>query len=119
MKKKLIVLLLCALSFVAGIGFSNIIPSSSAANDGINRSPDVIYSEDDYEWERDTIIYVQTNDKYYHDWSMDCCFTNKELEPLDVSLYEAVERGYSPCPNCYRPQMEISPYQWNKMIKKD
>ena len=120
MKKKLVVLFLCVISFAAGIVFASNITSSSAATDLINRSPDIIYPDDEYEWERTAFIYVQSNDKYYHDWKYDCDFANHEniYSPIEVSIYEAVERGYAPCPNCFRPEMEISPYQWSKMLKE-
>ena len=117
MKKKLIVLLLCAFSFIAGMVFTTVIPASSAANDGINRSPDIIYPEDDYYWRKTVNIYIQTNDKYYHDWVDSCDFTDQENKPLEVSVYEAVERGYSPCPSCIMPEVEICTFQWNHMIK--
>lgn len=121
MKKKLIILSLCVLSFVAGIVFTSVIPSSSAANDGINRTQNVIYPETDYFWERVALIYPQTNDIFYHNPVHSCDFAdpNDNLSSLDVSVYEAVVRGYQPCPNCFTPEVEINPYQWGKMIKKD
>jgi hypothetical protein len=120
MKKKLIILSLCVLSFIAGIVFTSVIPSSSAAKDGINRTLDLIYPDTDYFWEQSALIYPQTSDIFYHDSVHSCDFADPDdnLASLDVSIYEAVIRGYQPCPNCFRPEVEISPYQWGKMIKE-
>lgn len=107
MMKKSRALILVTVAFVAGILFSNVIPSGYAGeNDAIDRTPSVLYSLDIYKTDRTVVLYV--NDKYYHERG-GCPFIigRDSTKPLHVSRYEAVDRGFSPCPNCTYEEVDI------------
>jgi len=118
MKKKIVIIAICIVSFVAGIMFSKCIPTGSAADDGINRAKELIYPLGEYMWDNYVCICPDSSDKYYHE-SRYCGFFPLHLDELQMSRYEAVERGYQACPNCYRPETMICYQQWMKMIKEE
>ena len=125
MKKAIMIISLCIVSFVFGILFNQLIPnikiqaSALETHDGINRTTKVLYPKEKYEWFKVSLIYPQINDKYYHRSEGYCDFADPtwDLDPLVISTYEAIERGFSPCPNCVYPEVEIYTGQWNMMLK--
>ena len=66
----------------------------------INRKPEEKYKDYDYsKWV--TVFYKK--DKYFHA-NDECPFivSDKErTDMLDMSRYEAVDRGFQPCPECF------------------
>ncbi len=78
-------------------------------NPEINRTPVQIYEWDKTlrDYDEEVTIYYK-NDVYYHN-DYDCCFaiTKDGKDWLDISRYEAEERGFKPCPNCYINKVRI------------
>lgn len=74
--------------------------SNSEGPEKINRTPVSIYPITEYKCLKKTTIYYK-HDKYYHNtWNCDFAITEDRMDMLTVSTYEAVERGFKPCPNC-------------------
>ena len=108
MMKKRTALALVVVAFVVGFLFSNLIPLSHAVEkDSIDRTPYVLYPKDEYETDRRAVIFF--DDKYYHKNPL-CPFVIgvfRDGNFLSVSRYEAVERGFTACPNCIYEKVEI------------
>ena len=99
--KKRTALALVVVAFVMGFLFSNLIPLSHAVEtDPIDRTPQVLYPQEKYKTDRNAVIFLE--DKYFHQ-TRSCPFIigPKKENALKVSVYEAVERGFTACPNCF------------------
>ena len=76
------------------------------ASSEINRTKTILFPDDEYEWNRMVLIHLTGTDQYYH--FVGCDFiSNNSSNPLFVSEYEAIYRGYTPCPNCVFPTVKI------------
>ena len=106
--KKFAAVLLAVLCFVAGMITMHEIDSANADSDGIDRSGGIRYDVDLYVTMKKAYVYFQLKDKYYHghDW---CSFVdfNGDYTPTEISVFEAVERGYTPCPDCFIDTVQI------------
>ena len=103
--KKRTVLAFVVVAFVAGLLCSNVIPHGLATEkDSIDRRPYELYPAEQYKADHYVELYV--GDNYYHD-DFKCPFIIEEGEWLTVSRYEAVERGFSACPNCFYERVDI------------
>ena len=71
----------------------------------IDRSPTLYYSDADYVWECTCEVHYK-GDSYYHRSSF-CDFIIDNNDWLDMSRYEAEERGFRPCPNCWYEEVAI------------
>lgn len=105
MMRKRTVLALVVVAFVAGLLSSNLIPQGLAVEkDSVDRTPYELYPFDEYDADRYIELWVE--DKYYHQHDS-CPFCIKQGAYLNISLYEAVDRGFLPCPNCFYEWVEI------------
>ena len=96
MKKRTVVAFV-VIAFVAGLLCSNLIPRGLAVEkDSIDRTPFELFPAEQYPTNRRVRLYYE--DKYYHE--ANCPFIVDMTKLLIVSRYEAVERGFLPCPNC-------------------
>ena len=103
--KKRTVLAFVVVAFVAGLLCSNLIPRGLAVEkDSIDRRPYELYPYEKYKADRYVDLWV--GDNYFHG-DPNCPFIVEEGEWLDVSLYEAVDRGFSACPNCFYERVDI------------
>lgn len=106
----IMILLLVAVCFGLFVCYS-MLSSMNAANtekpEEIDRTSYVIYPKKLHDWENAVMICYE-KDKYYHG-TPSCSFvrSDKKTDSLRVSRYEAVERGFQPCPNCYFPDVDI------------
>lgn len=80
---------------------------SEEKSDTINRTSKILYPAEEYGWKTGVEIIYKSTDIYYHSpRCFYCKFANRYLSKnyseavITISLYEAVERGYKPCPNC-------------------
>ena len=111
----LVIICFCCASFFLGFVFSRTYGKDidflketipSIISDEINREPTVIYPKDKYEWKDKVSISLYNNDKYFHVWLPIYCSFSIEKNPvvdkniLVVSSYEAIQRGFEPCPSC-------------------
>ena len=66
----------------------------------INRKPEEKYK--DYKYKQWVTVFYK-KDKYFHA-NDDCPFIvsdSEQTDLLDMSRYEAVDRGFQPCPECF------------------
>ena len=98
--KKGTTIILIVVAFVAGVLFANLIPTSHAIEtDSIDRTPAVLYPLDQYPTARKVQMFI--DDKYYHHHASCPFIIGKEKgKAFIVSRYEAIDRGFLPCPNC-------------------
>ena len=80
---------------------------SEVKSDSINRTNKILYPAEEYKWNNEVDIIYKSSDIYYHNYRcLYCRFATRFLSNnyndavLTISRYEAVERGYKPCPNC-------------------
>lgn len=66
----------------------------------IDRSPTIRYSIKSFQG-----CYVDLkNGKYYHKSTQTCRFESEADLDTKMSKYEAIERNFAPCPDCYKTQ---------------
>lgn len=73
---------------------------------GVDRSPTLRYPEDTYTWLQAVEVFYQ-QDKYYHQNILCSFIVSDQTDYLHMSRYEAVERGFLPCPNCIYEKVDI------------
>ena len=105
MKKTIGIILLVAISFAAGILMSDLFkPVKADQQKTLNRSTELKY---DPIFSRRNCVYISSdnvNDPYYHeDEYCEMCLPGFKLGSVsffEITRYEAVERGFLPCPDC-------------------
>jgi hypothetical protein len=111
--KKLTVLLLAVICFAAGFATASriAIGDNGKNTDDINRGYYLIYPDTKYNWNQQVDVFVK-KDIYYHGNGTMCDFAIRDENDLAndwlwMSRYEAEERGFKPCPNCYYDVVKI------------
>lgn len=103
MKKSVLCLAVLILMLVAVFTINT---SATEQVSGIDRSPSLHYPEASYTWLQTVEVFYQ-QDKYYHQ-DISCSFIlSDQTDYLRMSRYEAVERGFLPCPNCTYEKVDI------------
>ena len=101
MKKAAIVLILTIVTGCLLIG-----AASPTTYDSVDRSPEIRYPSEQYEWLQKAYVFYK-QDRYFHsDVACDFIVTD-HTDFLQMSRYEAVERGFLPCPNCVFEKVDV------------
>ena len=113
MKYFFFLVLILALVFFAGsaayqYGFSAGVQSVTDTAVEIDRSPVVKYPLDEYEGRGPVMIELYDDGGYYHT-SIGCHVLDFTFNGfIKVLEYEALERGFLPCPNCVYPEVKVA-----------
>ena len=115
MKKKIAVILACLLSFALGVCVCIVIPNGQAAtkpDKELDRSPTLKYQIEDYKTYKPCVyIEAKGDGRFYHRTpTCDFVYMASDAVPIKMHTYEAVERGFDPCPDCINELVEIYDY---------